>query len=161
MTHQMSCNSRPRTFCWVNFSKPGHPSHSSHTWGSGESEGWPETYLQPIHSYNRIHISWMDTFISTAEQEHRAGRGPAVLWIQLFLTCKSQSQTSMLLQSGLCWPKLVPSAYRPPGLLWNSAAGLSFCSQGWPLQFCMVLRWKVLQRNHRGPQFAAVLVPSL
>lgn len=82
------------------------------------------------------------------------------LWIQLFLTCKSQSQTSRLLRSGLCWPKLDPAAYRPPGLLWNSAVPLPFCSQGWPPQFCMALRWKALQNNHRGPQFAAVLVPS-
>lgn len=74
----MSCNSRPRTFCWLNFSKPGHLSHSSHTWGSGESEGWPRTYLQPNHSYNRIHIIWMDTFISIAEQEHSAERAPSV-----------------------------------------------------------------------------------
>lgn len=85
---------------------------------------------------------------------------PQCLWIQLFLTCRSQSQISMLLQPALCWPELVLRAYRPPGLLWNSAAGVSFCSQEWPPWFCMVLRWKALQRNHIGPQCAAVLAPS-
>lgn len=73
----MSYNSRPKTFCWLNFSKSGHLSHSSHTWGLAESEGWPRTYLQPIHSYKKIHIIWMDTIISIA-QEHSAERAPAV-----------------------------------------------------------------------------------
>lgn len=74
----MSCDNRPWTFGVVNFSKPGHLSRSFHTLGLGKSEGWLRPDLQPIHSCNRIHISWMDTFISMAEQEHRAKRAPTV-----------------------------------------------------------------------------------
>lgn len=72
----MSCDNRSWTFVVVNFSKPGHPPRSFHTLGLDESEGWPRPDLLPIHSCNRIHISWMDTFVSMAEQEHRAKRAP-------------------------------------------------------------------------------------
>lgn len=78
MTHQMSCSNRPWTLNWGNFSKSRHPSHSSHTWGSGESEEWPRIYLQPIHSCNRIHIGLTDTFISIADKEQKAKRAPAL-----------------------------------------------------------------------------------
>lgn len=74
----MSCNNRPWTFCWEDFSKAGHLPHSFHTWGLGESEGWLRSDLQPIHSCNKIHLSWVDIFISMAEQEHRARRAPAM-----------------------------------------------------------------------------------
>lgn len=76
-TYQMSCDNRPWTSDWGNVSKPGRPSHSSHTWGSGKSEGWPRTDLSPIHSCNRAHTNWVEAFALygwTRTQSHKSSR---------------------------------------------------------------------------------------